>query len=194
MTVAATDLLLEARRSRRPTAPLSRCGRRHCRPTRRGPRTDGRERRRQEHSRQDPDGRRPAGQAADRRSWSRARAYSPARPVATASSRCTRSRSLIPDLDMRSNLRLTGDAARAIPPLAAELGSQRICRGWRAEHPAGLTTGRRSCSRARDRARRSHARRDDRGPAGRPDGACARGHRACASEAATAPSSSSPTE
>ena len=88
---------------------------------------------------------------------------------------------LIPDLDIRSNLRLTRHPARALPALA---GRARPAEPRPVEHrparAAGVAPDRRPRPRPRDRARRPHARRDDRGPAGQPDRAGPRGRRPAA--------------
>ena len=76
---------------------------------------------------------------------------------------------LIPDLDIRSNLRLTETPGRAVPALARRA---RPGQAGSVEHgaarAAGLAPDHRPRPRARDRARRAHARRDDGGAAREP--------------------------
>ncbi len=145
----------------------------------RGPCADGRQRRRQEHARQDPHRRRPPGRR--HRSPSAASRTSPApppRPGAAASSPSTRSRRVIPDLDIRSNLRLTKTPVEPFRHWLAELGIADLDLSDMARDLPLATL------RVIDLARALaiephvlHARRDDRRPAGRPDRAGAPRHR-----------------
>ena len=85
---------------------------------------------------------------------------------------------LIPDLDIRSNLRLTETPVEPFRHWLDELGLD----GPRPVEPgaaraAGLAPDHRPRPRPGHRARRADARRDDRGAAGEPDRARARGHR-----------------
>ena len=76
---------------------------------------------------------------------------------------------LIPDLDIRSNLRLTRTPVEPFRHWLAELGLREpgpVEHG--AQRAAGLAPDHRPRPRARDRARRAHARRDDGGPAREP--------------------------
>ena len=99
-------------------------------------------------------------------------------PTAAGSSRSTRSRPLIPDLDIRSNLRLTETPVEPFRHWLAELGHRRPGPVRpRARAAAGHAARHRPGAGARHRATRPDARRDDRGPAGRPDRARPRGHR-----------------
>ncbi len=85
---------------------------------------------------------------------------------------------LIPDLDIRSNLRLTETPVEPFRHWLAELGLEDLDLSSMARRPAaGLAPGHRPRPRAGHRARRADARRDDRGPAREPDRARPRGHR-----------------
>ena len=93
---------------------------------------------------------------------------------------------LIPDLDVRSNLRLTRDARRAVRHWLAELGLPDLDLRHRPRPAARVAPDHRPRPRAGHRARRPDARRDDRGAARQPDRARPRGHRPPAA-ARTAP-------
>ena len=83
--------------------------------------------------------------------------------------------SLIPDLDVASNLRLTRDAGRAVPRLGARARRRRSrYPRHRARHSARHAARARPGARAGHRARRAAARRDDGGAAGQPRRARAR--------------------
>ena len=88
---------------------------------------------------------------------------------------------LIPDLDIRSNLRLTETPLEPFRHWLGELGlAEPRPVEHRAARAARVAPDRRPRPRPRDRARRPHARRDDRGPAGQPHRAGARGRRPAA--------------
>ena len=89
--------------------------------------------------------------------------------------------SLVPDLDIASNLRLTRTPVEPFRAWLAELGipSLDLTRAARAAS-ARDAARHRPRPRARRRARRADARRDDRGPSGRPDRTRPRGHRPAA--------------
>ena len=77
--------------------------------------------------------------------------------------------SLIPDLDVASNLRLTQTPVEPFRDWVRELGVPDLdLRDDRARHPAGRPARARSRARAGDRAGRAAARRDDRRAAGQP--------------------------
>ena len=109
MTVTATDLLLEATGVAKTYGAVVALRSRLARgPARRGPRADGRQRRRQEHPRQDPDRGRHARQpAASSSAAASARRTRPAEARRNGLVSVYQEPSLIPDLDIRDNLRLT---------------------------------------------------------------------------------------
>ena len=85
---------------------------------------------------------------------------------------------LIPDLDIRSNLRLTADPDRPVRHWLEELGLPDLDLGDMARRPATrLAADHRPRPRPGHRARRADARRDDRRAARQPHRAGPRGHR-----------------
>ena len=124
MTLTTTDLLLEATGvSKTYGAVVALQVRVAGRPPGRGPRAHGRQRRRQEHARQDPHRRGPARTAAG----------SPSAAASAPSTRPAEARrgglvsvyqepALIPDLDIRANLRLTETPLEPFRHWLSELG------------------------------------------------------------------------